>query len=317
VTEFFLLIVFGFGVGVLVGTTGMGGGSLMTPLLIIVFGIKPVIAIGTDLAYAAVTKTVGGWRHFRKGTVDLGISVWLGVGSIPAAIAGVWVLDVIERRAGDSFDSVLLSMVATALLVTGVAVLWRAMFSTAAHQRERATIDLQRRHKIAAVGVGVAVGFVLGVTSAGSGALIAIALIMMFRLTPHRVVGTDVFHAAVLLWAASAAHLVSGNIDFALAGSILIGSVPGVWVGTHIAVRMPERGLRPALGIVLLASGLGLVTKAGVAIPAYVLVGFPVALAIWAWRLDRRRPRAAKPATSIAPPATPVPAVAQVGVESQ
>lgn len=314
-TEFLLLILFGFGVGVLVGTTGMGGGSLMTPLLILVFSIKPVIAIGTDLAYAAVTKTVGGWRHFRKGTVDLGISMWLGVGSIPAAIAGVWVLDIIERRSGASFDSVVLGLVAGALLVTGVAVLWRALFSTTAHGRERATIDLQGRHKIAAVGVGLAVGFVLGVTSAGSGALIAIALIMLFRLTPHRVVGTDVFHAAVLLWAASAAHLVSGNIDFALAGSILIGSIPGVWVGAHLAVRMPERGLRPALGIVLLASGLGLVTKAGVSIPAYALVAFPVVLAIWAWRLDRRRVAAQKPTTSIAPP-VPVPAVAPSGVET-
>ncbi len=314
-TEFLLLILFGFGVGVLVGTTGMGGGSLMTPLLILVFSIKPVIAIGTDLAYAAVTKTVGGWRHFRQGTVDLGISMWLGVGSIPAAIAGVWVLDIIERRTGASFDSVVLGMVAGALLITGVAVLWRALFSTAAHGRERATIDLQARHKVAAVGVGLAVGFVLGVTSAGSGALIAIALIMLFRLTPHRVVGTDVFHAAVLLWAASAAHFVSGNIDFALAGSILIGSIPGVWVGAHVAVRMPERGLRPALGIVLLASGLGLVTKAGVSIPAYVLVGFPVVLAIWAWRLDRRRVAAQQTNTSIAT-AMPVPAVAQAGVET-
>jgi uncharacterized membrane protein YfcA len=313
VTEFLLLILFGFGVGILVGTTGMGGGSLMTPLLILVFGIKPVIAIGTDLAYAAVTKTVGGWRHFRQGTVDLGISLWLGIGSIPAAIAGVWVLDIIEGRTGASFDSVVLGMVAAALLVTAVAVLWRALFSTASHGRERATIELQSRHRVAAIVVGLVVGFVLGVTSAGSGALIAIALIMLFRLTPHRVVGTDVFHAAVLLWAASVAHFASGNIDFALAGSILIGSVPGVWVGSHLAVRMPERGLRPALGIVLLASGLGLVTKAGVAIPAYVLVGVPVLLAIAAWWLDRRRSAARQPATSIP---TAVPAVAQGGVET-
>lgn len=290
-TETLLLIVFGFGVGILVGTTGMGGGSLMTPLLILVFGIKPVLAIGTDIFYAAVTKTVGGWTHFRKGTVDMGISLWLGVGSIPATIAGVWVLDVIERASGASFDNIVLGMVAAALLVTGVAVLWRAMFSTTAEGRERATIDLQARHKVAAVGVGVLVGFVLGVTSAGSGALIALFLIMLFRLTPHRVVGTDVFHAAVLLWAASVAHFVSGNIDFALAGAIMIGSVPGVWVGSHLAVRMPERGLRPALGIVLLAAGMGLITKTGVAIPAYVIIGLPLVLAAWVWRREMRRPR--------------------------
>jgi hypothetical protein len=302
-TETLLLIVFGFGVGILVGTTGMGGGSLMTPLLILVFGIKPVLAIGTDIFYAAVTKTVGGWTHFRKGTVDMGISLWLGVGSIPATIAGVWVLDLIEKRTGESFDSIVLGMVAAALLITGVAVLWRAMFSTTAEGRERATIDLQTRHKVAAVAVGVLVGFVLGVTSAGSGALIALFLIVLFRLTPRRVVGTDVFHAAVLLWAASIAHFWSGNIDFALAGAIMIGSVPGVWLGSHLAVRMPERGLRPALGIVLLAAGMGLVTKAGIAIPAYVIVGLPVGLALWAWRRDVRLRR-------------PVPAIASQGADA-
>lgn len=291
-TETLLLIVFGFGVGILVGTTGMGGGSLMTPLLILVFDIKTVIAIGTDIFYAAVTKTVGGWTHFRKGAVDMGISVWLGVGSIPATIAGVWVLDILERRTGRHFDSIVLGMVAAALLVTGVAVLWRAMFSTTSHGRERATIDLQTRHKVAAVGVGVLVGFVLGVTSAGSGALIALFLIMLFRLTPHRVVGTDVFHAAVLLWAASIAHFASGNIDFALAGAIMTGSIPGVWIGSHLAARMPERGLRPALGIVLLAAGMGLITKAGWEIPPYVIVGLPLVLAIWAWRRTVRLHRA-------------------------
>ena len=289
-TETLLLIVFGFGVGILVGTTGMGGGSLMTPLLIIVFGIKPVLAIGTDIFYAAVTKTVGGWTHFRKGTVDMGISLWLGVGSIPSTIAGVWVLEIIQRRAGENFDSIVLGMVAAALLVTGVAVLWRAMFSTNSHERERRTIDLQTRHKVAAIGVGVLVGFVLGVTSAGSGALIALFLIMLFRLTPHRVVGTDVFHAAILLWAASVAHFASGNIDFALAGSIMIGSIPGVWVGSHLATRMPERGLRPALGIVLLAASMGLITKAGWEIPPYVIVGLPLALAFWAWRRTLKMP---------------------------
>lgn len=292
-TETLLLIVFGFGVGILVGTTGMGGGSLMTPLLIIVFSVKPVLAIGTDIFYAAVTKTVGGWTHFRKGTVDMGISLWLGVGSIPSTVAGVWVLQFIERKAGARFDSLVLGMVAAALLITGVAVLWRAMFSTASQGRERRTIDLQTRHKVAAVGVGVLVGFVLGVTSAGSGALIALFLIMLFRLTPHRVVGTDVFHAAILLWAASVAHFASGNIDFALAGAIMIGSIPGVWVGSHLAARMPERGLRPALGIVLLAAGMGLITKAGYAIPPYVIVGIPVLLAIWAWRRTVRLGRVA------------------------
>src|SRR4051794_26141475 len=175
-----LLILFGFGVGVLVGTTGMGGGSLMTPLLILLFGIKPVVAIGTDLAYAAVTKTVGGYKHFRKGTVDLAIALWLGVGSIPGALGGVWVLDRLHDAYGDEIDTWVLAAVAGALIVTGVLVLVRALFLPKVVERERETVDMTTRHKVGAVVLGLTVGFVLGVTSAGSGTLIAVGLITMY-----------------------------------------------------------------------------------------------------------------------------------------
>jgi uncharacterized membrane protein YfcA len=290
-----LLIFFGLGVGILVGLTGMGGGSLMTPLLILVFGVKPVTAIGTDLAYAAVTKTVGGYKHFRQRTVDMRLSTWMAIGSVPAAIGGVYVLELLERRLGSDFDSTLLAVLAGALLFTGVAVLARAYMMPWLNERERSTIDMQRRHKIAAVTVGVFVGFVLGVTSAGSGALIAVALIMLFRLVPTRVVGTDVFHAAILLWAAAVAHLFAGNIDFALAGTILLGSVPGVWIGSHWSVRVPTATLRVALGVVLVGAGLGLATKAGADIPAPLIAAVPLILAtivggppLWRWLRARR-----------------------------
>jgi uncharacterized membrane protein YfcA len=285
------IILFGLGVGVLVGATGMGGGSLMTPLLIIVFGIKPVVAVGTDLAYAAVTKTVGGWRHLRSGTVFPRLAFWLGVGSCPGALAGVWVLDRLRQAIGADFDTFMLLSIAGALLLTGGLILWRALSSSAHAERERGAFRMQTRHKVAAVALGAFVGFVLGITSAGSGTLISIGLILGFRLTPRRVVGTDVAHAAVLLWVAALAHLASGNIDFGLAGTILIGSVPGVWIGTNLATRMPERGLRPALGIVLLASGLGLLGKAGIDMPAGVLIGVPIALVALAVAVLRRRPR--------------------------
>lgn len=269
----------------------MGGGSIMTPLLILVFGIKPTMAIGTDLAYAAITKTVGGWRHWRQGTVDFKLSFWLGLGSIPSAIGGVAVLHVIERHTGENFDGIVLSMLSGALLVTGVAVSWRALFGTDVSERERDSIELEARHKVAALVTGATVGFVLGLTSAGSGALIAVSLILLFRLTPHRVVGTDVFHAAILLWAAGIAHFVSGNVDLVMAGSIMVGSLPGVWLGSHLAMRLPPEGLRPALGIVLLSAGLAVLTKAGVAVPPAVIVGVPVALAVFAWLLHMRRSR--------------------------
>src|SRR3954462_1953053 len=270
-----LLVLFRFRVGILVGPTGMGGGSLMTPLLILLFGIKPVVAVGTDLAYAAITKTAGGFLHFRKGTVQTSLALWLALGSCPGAVAGVVLLD----RLG--LDDILLALIASALLLTGALVLFRALMSDGA--RERDSVAPETRHKVAAVSLGASVGFVLGLTSAGSGTLIAIGLILGFRLTPRRGVGTDVFHAATLLWVAAIAHLFSGNVDLLLTATILIGSLPGVWLGTTLATRLPERGLRPALGVVLLSAGLALLTKAGADIPAAVIVAVPLVVGVAAF----------------------------------
>jgi uncharacterized membrane protein YfcA len=283
------IILFGLGVGLLVGITGMGGGSLMTPLLILVIGVKPVVAVGTDLAYGAVTKTLGGWRHFRKGTVFPRLAFWLAVGSCPAALVGVWVLDKLHHALGEDFDTFMLVAIGGALLITGALVLLRALAISDASARERGAFRMETRHKVAAVALGASVGFVLGITSAGSGTLIGIGLILGFRLSPHRVVGTDVAHAAVLLWVAAFAHIVSGNVDFGLAGTILIGSLPGVWIGTNLATRMPKNALRAALGVVLLASSLALLSKAGLELPPFVLVLVPVVLAVICFVLLRRR----------------------------
>jgi uncharacterized membrane protein YfcA len=283
------IILFGLGVGLLVGITGMGGGSLMTPLLILVIGTKPVVAVGTDLAYGAVTKTLGGWRHFRKGTVFPRLAFWLAVGSCPAALLGVWVLDQVHEAIGDDFDTFMLIAIGAVLLLTGGLVLLRALAIADASARERGAFRMQTRHKVAAVALGASVGFVLGITSAGSGTLIGIGLILGFRLSPHRVVGTDVAHAAVLLWVAAAAHVVAGNVDFGLAGTILIGSLPGVWIGTNIATKLPRNALRAALGVVLLTSGLALLSKAGLELPAFVLVAVPVVGAAGCYLILRRR----------------------------
>jgi uncharacterized membrane protein YfcA len=273
------IVAFGLGVGVLVGMTGIGGGSLMTPMLILVFNVQPVTAIGSDLAYAAVTKTVGGYKHLRQHTVDLRLSSWMAIGSVPAAVFGVYVLDVLEDWAGRDFDDVLITILACALLITGAATMVRN-FLKRMDERERTTIPMERRHKIAAVAMGASVGFVLGVTSAGSGALIAVGLILLFRLRPQRVVGTDVFHAAILLWAAGLAHVSAGNVDFGLVGNILIGSIPGVWVGSHWSVRVEPAVLRGTLALVLIGAGLALLIKAGLGIPLAVIVPFPVAVMV-------------------------------------
>ncbi|HEU0316210.1 MAG TPA: sulfite exporter TauE/SafE family protein [Solirubrobacteraceae bacterium] len=285
-----LIVLFGFGVGLLVGTTGMGGGSLMTPLLIIVFGIKPVLAIGTDLVYGAVTKTVGGWRHLRMGTVHMGTSMWLAVGSVPGAIGGVLALNTLRGAyGGKSFDNLVLILVACALVLTSVAVLGRALLVKRVAELEREDFALTRRDHAVAVVTGLVIGFVLSVTSAGSGSLIAVVLIVWYRLTPRRVVGTDVFHAAILLWVAGLAHLLDGNVDLGLAANICIGSLPGVWLGARYSERLPDEGLRPTLGIVLLASGLALLSKAGMSISPVAIVGGPLAVAALAYAIHRAR----------------------------
>jgi uncharacterized membrane protein YfcA len=255
------IIFFGLGIGVLVGMTGMGGGSLMTPLLILIFGIQPTTAIGTDIFYSAVTKTVGGWRHLRMKTVNMELVKWLALGSVPAAIGGVALVSVIERQVGeDRLDSLVYAVLGGTLLMVGIITLARALIlRNLVDERDR--FDVERRHKVAAVTIGATTGFVIGITSAGSGTVIAILLIAVYRLAPKKVVGTDVFHAAILLWAAGIAHWVGGNVDFTLAANILIGSVPGVIIGAALSSRAPQGFIRTALGLVLVGSGIVTIQK--------------------------------------------------------
>ena len=294
------IIFFGLGIGLLVGMTGMGGASLMTPLLIIIFGISPVTAIGTDIFYAAVTKTVGGYQHLKLKTVHRGIAFWLAVGSVPSALVGVYVIELLQRSYGEDLDKLVLGMLGGALLVVGVATLIRSIFFKDVIA-ERYAVHLYRRHIIAAVITGITTGFVIGLTSAGSGTLIAIALIAIFRLTPQRVVGTDIFHAAVLLWAAGIAHWIGGNVDFVLAGNILLGSVPGVLLGGMLSVRAPQAFLRRALAVVLLASGTTLVVKEGdpsVVIPAILIASVLVGGLFAIQAISQRRLRNAAAAAT-------------------
>jgi len=298
-----LLTLFGLGVGLLVGMTGMGGGSLMTPVLILFFGTAPVTAVGSDIAYSAVTKTVGGWRHFRLRTVNLRLALWLAVGSVPASITGVWVIELLHRQYGDSLDSTVLTMLAIALVVVGTLVLVRSLFIPQMVNRERESFELTTRHKVAAVVIGATTGFVIGLTSAGSGTLIAVFLIVLYRMAPRQVVGTDVFHAAILLWAAGLAHWIGGNVDFSLVGTILLGSIPGIWLGSHLTVKIPTGLLRTALGLVLIASSVALFDKAGAELPLAAMVALPSALlAGLVVRLVVRRTRAVGTASSRASP---------------
>jgi len=255
------IVLFGLGIGVLVGMTGMGGGSLMTPLLILIFGISPTTAIGTDIFYAAVTKTVGGWRHLRMKTVNMDLVKWLALGSVPSAVAGVALVSWLQTQVGEArLEELVYAVLGGTLLMVGVITLARALIlRNLIDERDR--FEVERRHKVAAIVIGATTGFVIGITSAGSGTVIAILLIAVYRLAPKRVVGTDVFHAAILLWAAGIAHWVGGNVDFVLAGNILLGSIPGVVIGASLSDRAPQGFLRTALGLVLIGSGIVTVQK--------------------------------------------------------
>jgi uncharacterized membrane protein YfcA len=304
-------IFFGLGIGLLVGMTGMGGGSLMTPLLILFLGVKPVTAIGTDIFYAAVTKTVGGWRHLRMRTVNLELSFWLALGSVPAAIAGVWAIEILQSKFGeDSLNSIVYSILGATLLVVGLITLGRALVLTGLIQ-ERDHFHIKGHHKAAAVLIGATTGFVIGLTSAGSGTVIAILLIAIFRLSPHRVVGTDIFHAALLLWAAGLAHVVGGNVDFGLAGNILVGSIPGVIVGAALSDKAPQGVIRVALGLVLIGSGFVTIQKGDPDVwpiaAAIAAIGLSAVLYV-PHRMNKRAAEQRQLADQVAAPARTLPA---------
>jgi len=286
-----LIVFFGLSVGILIGLTGVGGGSLMTPLLLIAGGYSPVVTIGTDLAYGAITKTVGGWRHLRAGHVDWRLSWWLAAGSMPGSVLGVIAVNRLHDEYGDDFEPYLLGAVSVALMFASAATLYRALFRPGLVAKERDAAVLQRRiSKVGTVVIGATLGFILGLTSVGSGALVGLVLILLYKLTPRRVVGTDVFHAAVLLWTAGLTNLAFGNVDMGLMVNILVGSLPGVWIGTALLPHVPVVGLRYALGIILCAASLGVTSKAGADLSPAILVGVPLALAILSWVVHRRHP---------------------------
>ncbi len=243
-------------IGALVGLTGMGGGSLMTPLLVIAFGFSPTVAVGTDLVHGALFKTVGAIRHRTLGTVQARLSGWMLLGSAPMSLLGVATATALRHHYGNSASSVGGQILGGALVLGGLGMVAKSV--TRYRDVGDAPFVLTRRDRIAAVAIGIVGGFVVGLTSVGSGVFFSLTMLMVFPLRSSKVVGTDVFHAAALLWVAGAGHLVAGNVDLGAVGWLLIGSVPGVLLGSHFTVRVPDRTLRAVLGLLLLESGIKL-----------------------------------------------------------
>jgi uncharacterized membrane protein YfcA len=248
-------------IGFLVGLTGMGGGALMTPILIFVFGFKPTLAVGTDATYAAITKSFGAWRHWRLGSVDLPLVLYLALGSVPSTLVGVSLVHYLQTNYGAQLDSILYRAIGIALVIVGVTLVARSVVKIdASHRREN--IRLSTRRKVFTVILGAATGFVVGLTSVGSGTFLGMFLLTAYPLATSRVVGTDVFQAAILLYATAIAQASIGNVDLWMVAALLVGSIPGVTAGSHLTIRTPTRVLRLCLAAVLLLSGLVMYGKA-------------------------------------------------------
>lgn len=260
-------------IGLLVGVTGMGGGSLMTPLLVLAFGFKPTVAIGTDIVHGAIFKSFGAAQHRRLGHVHARLTAWMLLGSAPFSIAGVALAWWLKERYGDAYEDVAKSILGVALVLCGIGFLIKAYLHSAPEDKPFLLTD---RDRVIAVATGVVGGFVVGLTSVGSGTLFALVMMIAFPLTAAKIVGTDLFHAAVLLAVAGAGHMVAGNVDFAATGWLLIGSIPGVLVGSNFTVRLPDRTLRFALASTLTLAGIKLVDPPGA--NAILLVGVAVAV---------------------------------------
>jgi uncharacterized protein len=288
-----LLAIASFGIGIVVGLTGMGGGALMTPVLVLFFNIPPLAAVSSDLVASAVMKPVGSIVHLRRGTVHLGLVKWLCLGSIPGAFSGV----LIGRSfgTGEEVQTAVRTALGIALLISAAGLIVRAYLRLAERARRRdgrgpplpqgrPTVTVRI---VPTIVVGVVGGIVVGLTSVGSGSLIIIALMSLYpTLKASELVGTDLVQAVPLVASAALGHILFGDFRMELTTSLLLGAIPGVWVGAHLSARSPGGLVRRALAFVLLASALKLLkvsnTVTGIVL-ILVLIFAPVL-----WMLVRR-----------------------------
>lgn len=286
-------------IGLLVGVTGMGGGSLMTPMLVLIFGFKPSMAIGTDIVHGAIFKSFGGWQHWKLGNVNMTLAKWMLLGSAPASLLGVGLATWLKHAYGAGFEDTAQLILGGALVVCGIGFLVKA------YMRHHSIPEwvMNARDKRFALITGAVGGFIVGLTSVGSGTFFGLVMLAAFPLAAQRVVGTDIFHAAALLWVAGIGHIIGGNVDFGATGWLLIGSIPGVLIGSRISVRVPERGLRITLAATLTLAGLKLLDAPGA---DAIIISVASLLALWGaivgvrWALRRA-------AAASAPPPAPEP----------
>ncbi len=246
----------GLAVGFIVGLTGVGGGSLMTPLLVLFFGISPAVAVGTDLLYAALTKSGGSWVHARRGNVNWKIAGLLAAGSLPAATLTILVLRYLALDTR-TFSALITTTLGVALIFTALALLFKERLREYARRRlSHRSAWSERTVSVATVAMGIVLGVLVTISSVGAGAMCAAMLFFLYpRLSLVQIVGTDIVHAVPLTAVAGLGHAALGTVDWQLLASLLLGSLPGIYMGSHLASRIPERVLRPTLAVMLALIG--------------------------------------------------------------
>jgi uncharacterized membrane protein YfcA len=265
-------------IGFLVGLTGMGGASLLTPILILVFKVPPVWAVGTDVTYSTVTKALGSIVHIRQKNVNFKIALWLACGSVPATLLSVGLVQYLRKHYGSTVNGIVLhaigfTLILVAFLLVVKPFLMRRLEQRRLEQQKQAALTgetveqdsvpttWEKRYRpIVTALIGAFVGFLVGLTSVGSGTLIIVSLAFLFpRLTAKELVGTDIFQAFMLLAAGAIGYLAAGAVNWTIAGLLLIGSLPGVLIGSRLSKFIPEPFMRPILAIVLVISGWKLI----------------------------------------------------------
>jgi uncharacterized protein len=289
------LAIGGLLVGTIVGLTGMGGGALMTPMLVFFFKADPLTAISSDLVASVVMKPAGAFVHLRNNTVNLDLVKLLCVGSVPAAFAGAWFISMQPR--GEDLDAILKVLLGLALLLASAGLVVRALFQMWRNRlplgegATRMTRPQVVIRPIPTIAIGAVAGFIVGITSVGSGSLIIVALLLIYPgLKASSLVGTDLTQAIPLVAAAALGHVLFGSFSAPITASLLIGAIPGAFIGAQISSRAPGGVIRRALAVLLLASGLrllGLSTELVLLAAVLALVGGSVL-----WIVIRRTVRA-------------------------
>ena len=290
-------------IGALVGLTGMGGGSLMTPVLVLGFGFSPAYAIGTDILHGAIFKSVGAVRQRTLGHVKARLSGWMFLGSAPMSLAGVALATWIEHNYGGEVEALGGKVLGIALLAGGIGLVAKSFVAPRTGEELK---HLSNRDRIVAFAIGFFGGFIVGLTSVGSGVFFALTMLLAFPLRSAKVVGTDIFHAAALLWVAGIGHFVAGNVDLRAVGWLLIGSVPGILIGSQFTVKLPERAFRGLLATVLVVVGLRLLEVPGSSIIVIVTLS-TVALWLCLWMPARAFVRRREERRVLAPGTGPEP----------